>query len=100
MQEILIERYFFPYASLNQTTIYLNYYVFSGFIWTNKKYGIYIYVNLLILHQTTKKLQIVFVHEKGIANTRVNFSTGEHLQYWITIFSAKDASKQKPDSIP
>lgn len=47
-----------------------------------------------------KEMQIVFVHEKGIANTRVNFSTGEHLQYWITIFSAKDASKQKPDSIP
>lgn len=36
-----------------------------------------IYVNLVVLHQTTKKLQIIVAHEKGIANTRVNFSTWE-----------------------
>lgn len=56
--------------------------------------GIYIYVLLLFLHQTTKKLQILVVHEKGIDNTRVNFSTGEHLQYSITIFSVKEENKQ------
>lgn len=41
----------------------------------------YIYVNLFVLHQTTKKLHILVVHEKGIADTRVNFNTGEYLQY-------------------
>lgn len=40
-----------------------------------------IYVNLLVLHQKTKKLQILVVRDKGIANTRVHFSTGEYLQY-------------------
>lgn len=56
--------------------------------------GMHIYVNILVLHQTMKKLQILVVHEKGIANTRVNFSTGEYLQYSITIFSAKEENKQ------
>lgn len=62
--------------------------------------GMYNYVNLPVLHQTTKKLQILVVHEKGIANARVNFSTREHLQYSITIFRKKQTNKQKPESIP
>lgn len=53
-----------------------------------------IYVNLLVLHQKTKKLQILVVRDKGIANTRVHFSTGEYLQYQITFFSAKEPNKQ------
>lgn len=61
----------------------------------------YIYVNLLVLHQTTKKLQILVVHEKGIVNTRVILALG-NIYNTIFFFSATETNKKekKPETIP